>query len=46
MHAQVDGCDDSPESPILVLGLIVSAASVAYAQVRNYLRERRNPKDS
>lgn len=46
MHAQVDGCDDSPENPTLVLGLIVSAGSAGFVQVRRYLRARRNRNDN
>lgn len=47
LHAQGDigGCDDSPENPTLVLGLIVSAASVGYVQVRRYLHVRKNRND-
>jgi XrtJ-associated TM-motif-TM protein len=45
MHAQIDGCDESPENPTLILGLIVSAASVGYVQVRRFMRARNNPKD-
>jgi len=37
-HAQITGCDDSPENPTLVLGLIVSAAGIGYARARNSLR--------
>ncbi|MFP5226161.1 MAG: PExPT-CTERM protein [Acidobacteriota bacterium] len=40
LHAQIDGCDDSPENPTLVLGLIVGAAGLAYPRVRHYLRNR------
>jgi XrtJ-associated TM-motif-TM protein len=42
LHAQDDitGCDDSPENPTLVLGLIVGAASLGYVRVRHYLRAR------
>jgi XrtJ-associated TM-motif-TM protein len=43
-HAQITGCDDSPENPTLVLGLIVSAAGIAYARARNSLRARNNAK--
>jgi XrtJ-associated TM-motif-TM protein len=42
LHAQVDGCDDSPENPTLVLGLIVGAAGLAFPRVRHYLRSRNN----
>jgi XrtJ-associated TM-motif-TM protein len=44
LHAQ-SGCDDSPENPTLVLGLIVSAAGVGYVQARRLLSARKNPKD-
>lgn len=42
LHAQdgFGGCDDSPENPTLVLGLIVGAASLAYPRVRGFLRSR------
>ena len=45
LHGQVDGCSDSPENPTLVLGLIVGAASVGYAQIRRYVQTRNQPKD-
>lgn len=45
LHGQVDGCADSPENPTLVLGLIVGAASVGYAQIRRYVQSRNQPKD-
>ncbi len=45
LHAQITGCDDSPENPTLVLGLIVGAASVGYAQIRRFAQARRQPKD-
>jgi len=38
LHAQITGCDDSPESPTLVLGLIVGAASLGYTRLRLHLR--------
>ena len=46
LHAQGDigGCDDSPENPTVILGLIVGAGSFGYLRVRNYLRARRNMK--
>ncbi len=44
LHAQIDGCTDSPENPTLVLGLIVSAGGVGYTQVRRYLQSRNNSK--
>lgn len=44
LHAQIDGCTDSPENPTLVLGLIVSAAGVGFTQVRRYLQSRNNSK--
>ena len=43
-HAQISGCDDSPENPTVVLGLIVGAAGIGFARVRNSLRGRNNPK--
>jgi XrtJ-associated TM-motif-TM protein len=48
MHAQdgIGGCEDSPENPTLVLGLIVSAGSAGYMQLRRHLRDRRNRKDN
>lgn len=45
LHAQVDGCADSPENPTAVLGLIVGAAGIGYVQVRRYFRARSKPKD-
>jgi XrtJ-associated TM-motif-TM protein len=39
VHAQ-SGCDDSPENPTAVLGLIVGVASLGYVRVRNHLRAR------
>lgn len=46
VHAQGDigGCDDSPENPTVVLGLIVGAGSFGYLRVRDYLRARKNIK--
>lgn len=41
LHAQIDGCTDSPENPTLVLGLIVGAAGLAYPRVRHYLQTRK-----
>ncbi|MFP5229054.1 MAG: PExPT-CTERM protein [Acidobacteriota bacterium] len=41
LHAQIDGCADSPENPTLVLGLIVSAGGFGFAQVRRYVSGRR-----
>lgn len=43
-HAQISGCDDSPENPTVVLGFIVGAAGIGFARVRNSLRGRKNPK--
>jgi XrtJ-associated TM-motif-TM protein len=40
LHAQ-SGCTDSPENPTAVLGLIVSAASIGFVQVRNRFRARK-----
>jgi XrtJ-associated TM-motif-TM protein len=45
LHAQITGCDDSPENPTLVLGLIVGAAGLGYSRVRHHLRARRNTKN-
>lgn len=36
------GCVDSPENPTVVLGLIVSAASFGFVQVRNRIGARKN----
>ncbi len=41
LHAQITGCDDSPENPTLILGLIVAAASLGYARIR-HLRARKS----
>jgi XrtJ-associated TM-motif-TM protein len=41
LHAQITGCDDSPENPTLILGLIVGAASTGYARIR-HLRARKS----
>jgi XrtJ-associated TM-motif-TM protein len=38
LHGQVTGCDDSPENPTAVLGLIVSAVGIGYVKVRRYIR--------
>jgi len=43
-HAQITGCDDSPENPTLVLGLIVSAAAIGFAWTRHSLRGRTSAK--
>jgi XrtJ-associated TM-motif-TM protein len=39
----VSGCTDSPEIPTVALGLIVSAASIGFHQVRNRIGNRRKP---
>jgi XrtJ-associated TM-motif-TM protein len=44
LHAQIDGCDDSPENPTVVLGVIVSAASIGFVQLKNRIAARRNAK--
>jgi XrtJ-associated TM-motif-TM protein len=44
LHAQ-SGCDDSPENPTVVLGLIVGAAGLGYVRVRNYFRVRKNKEE-
>jgi XrtJ-associated TM-motif-TM protein len=41
LHAQ-SGCTDSPENPTAVLGLIVSAASIGFVQMRNRFRARKS----
>jgi len=41
LHAQITGCDDSPENPTLILGLIVGAASLGYTRIR-HLRARKS----
>lgn len=33
-HAQLGGCTDSPENPTAILGLVVSAASIGFVQLR------------
>jgi XrtJ-associated TM-motif-TM protein len=38
LHAQLNGCTDSPENPTAVLGLLVSAASIGFVQIRNRFR--------
>lgn len=45
LHAQITGCDDSPENPTVVLGLIVGAAGIACVQVRKYLRAHKDSGD-
>ncbi|HEX4312088.1 MAG TPA: PExPT-CTERM protein [Acidobacteriaceae bacterium] len=47
LHAQdgFNGCGDSPENPTLILGAIVSAASVGFVQVRRYLNTRNTRND-
>ena len=44
LHAQ-EGCVDSPENPTVVLGLIVSGASIGFIQLRNHIRARKGSKD-
>ncbi len=44
LYAQI-GCTDSPENPTAVLGLIVSAASFGFVQVRNRIRARKSSDD-
>jgi XrtJ-associated TM-motif-TM protein len=41
--AGTKGCTDSPENPTAVLGLIVSAATVGFMQIRNRIGNRRKP---
>ena len=43
LHAQLGGCTDSPENPTVVLGLVVSAASIGFMQIRNRIGNRRKP---
>lgn len=40
LHAQITGCDDSPENPTIVLGLIVGAAGIGYTRFRHLFRAR------
>jgi XrtJ-associated TM-motif-TM protein len=40
IFAQIDGCEDSPENPTAVLGLIVGAAGIGY-QLRNRISNRK-----
>jgi len=35
------GCTDSPENPTAVLGLIVSAGSIGFMQIRSRIRARK-----
>jgi XrtJ-associated TM-motif-TM protein len=35
VYAQTGGCTDSPENPTVVLGLLVSAASIGLLHFRN-----------
>jgi len=42
-HAQIGGCDDSPENPTLVLAGLASGA-FAISSVRNRIRARRHTK--
>ena len=44
VHAQIEGCTDSPENPTAVLGLIVAAAGFGSVRLRHYLRARNNSK--
>jgi len=41
VYAQTGGCTDSPENPTAVLGLLVSAVSIGYLQIRNRIGNRR-----
>ena len=47
LHAQgdLDGCENSPENPTLILGFIASAGSIGFVQVRRYLRNRNGAKN-
>lgn len=40
------GCTDSPENPTVVLGLVVSAASIGFLQIRNRIGTRRKSDNS
>jgi len=39
-HAQIGGCTDSPENPTAILGLVVSATSIGFVQLRNRFGSR------
>jgi XrtJ-associated TM-motif-TM protein len=41
VFAQIDGCEDSPENPTVILGLIVSAAGFGYMHLRNRFGNRK-----
>lgn len=36
-------CDDSPENPTALLGIVASAASIGFTQIRNRIGNRRKP---
>jgi XrtJ-associated TM-motif-TM protein len=42
LHAQITGCDDSPENPTLILGLIVGAAGLGFTRIRHLLARKSN----
>ena len=41
LHASLGGCTDSPENPTLVLGLVLSAGSIGFMQIRNRFGRRK-----
>jgi XrtJ-associated TM-motif-TM protein len=46
LHAQIEGCADSPENPTAVLGLIVGAAAYGYVRFRHRFAARnKNQRD-
>lgn len=44
LHAHLGGCTDSPEDPTVVLGLVMSAASIGFVQIRNRIGRKPNRK--
>jgi XrtJ-associated TM-motif-TM protein len=40
IFAQISGCEDSPENPTAVLGLIMSAVGIGYVQLRNRIGKK------
>jgi len=41
VFAQISGCEDSPENPTAVLGLIVGGIGIGYTQFRNRIGRRK-----
>jgi XrtJ-associated TM-motif-TM protein len=41
VFGQISGCEDSPENPTAVLGLIVSAVGIGYTQLRGRIGSRK-----